>query len=95
MEEIKEWLVEDFCLTEEEADEIILKSREESIEEIRDVLSVYSSVEELAQHYLDNVVGTIDAKVEDAIDMERLGMNVAKGEEYFVLGSGRVVELEF
>ena len=93
MSENMEFFVEQ-GLTEEETDELLSTLSEEEVGNISGVSGIFSSYEELAQYYLDNVVGTLDSKVEDAIDMEKLGKNVASDDEYFAFESGRIAEFD-
>ena len=79
-------------LTEEEADELIKEMPEDRLDSIGGVSMIFASRSELARHYLDNIVGSLDGKVEDAIDMDRLGKNVAAGDEYHTFSSGRIAE---
>lgn len=91
MQENKDFLMEN-DLTEAEADEVIAGVEARFLDEVRDI-SLYESAKALAKYYLNTVVGTLDPKVADAIDLARLAMNVASDtSKYFVLSSGRIVE---
>lgn len=56
-------------LTKEEAEEVLEINPE--MEDASEVVSIYSSIGELGQYYLDNVVGSLDQHIEAVLDVKK------------------------
>lgn len=92
MEEMKKFLIEQ-GIWEREVDEVLSNFPEDSVsEDDLNIVSIHSSLHDLADAYIDDVVGTLDPLIDAVLDYNELGRKIVEdGDEYLLLNSGRVV----
>lgn len=80
---------------ENEANEILEDFSDEVTEDDLKIVRIYDSPFELANTYIDNVIGELDHNVAAVLDYIELGKHLAYScDEYFSLKSGRIIEFE-
>ena len=80
---------------ENETDEILEDFSDEVTEDDLKIVRIYDSPFELANTYINNVIGELDHHVAAVLDYIELGKHLACScDEYFPLKSGRIIEFQ-
>lgn len=82
-------------LSDKEAEEIANEFFDNATEKDLTILTTFDNKTELAQHYIDNVVGTLDPHIAAVLDLGTLGDDLLDTcDEYMRCNwSGRIIEL--
>lgn len=82
-------------LSETESEEVLNNFVESINEKDLHVVAIFESFTDLANNYVDNVVGDLDHHIAAVLDYTALGRQIADScEEYMALSSGRIIEFE-
>ena len=92
--EFKEFLMEQDVL-DTEVDELLEQFSNNVTKEDLQIVTIFDSARCLAENYIINVVGELDHHIEAVLDYTKLGKHIADfGDEYVILGNGRIVQFE-
>lgn len=93
-EKLREFLL-DQNVWEVEVDEILDDFNEDVTVDDLKIVAIFNSLYDLAENYIENVIGSLDYYINAVLDYEELGRRIAEnGDEYMILSTGRIVEFE-
>ena len=80
---------------EREIDEILENFNNDATKDDMVIVAIFDSAFDLANNYIDNVIGTLDHHIDAVLDYSALGEHIANNsDEYLILESGRIIEFE-
>lgn len=93
-EKLREFLL-DQDVWDREVDEILDDfTNDVTVDDLK-IVVIFNSLYDLAENYIDSVIGSLDHYIDSVLDYEELGKRIAEnGDEYMILSTGRIVEFE-
>lgn len=78
-----------------EVDEILDDFNEDVTLNDLKIVAIFQSSSDLAENYIENVIGSLDHYIDSVLNYEELGKRIAEnGDEYMILSTGRIIEFE-
>ena len=80
---------------EKEVDEVLDNFNENITLDDLKIVAIFDSAYDLAENYIDNVIGSLDHYIDSVLEYDELGKKIAEnGDEYLLLSTGRIIEFE-